>query len=193
MTQLGHASPSLNAASAIALLSKASEKRDFDSAVMVINAAKELEATERKDFSDYLIAQWSRPAPELGDNEAVRIRLSIADYLLQDTKNRRIYGDTTPYLAYAREVADGGCAHCLGAALMVLMVGDEPQDLATFRQHLNDPDKLVSDVAALALAQSCHVSESEAEADLQSIHSEKQRAYFQDSRRKYATLRKFCA
>ena len=189
------AAPPLDASASIAMLSQAIDRLDFDTATRVIHAAKALDGTQRRDFSSHLQRQWARPPPGDQETEAIRIRLEVANYLLQDTKNRRIAGATAPYLTYARAVVQAPATDNLNrsAALIVLWIGGEAQDLDTFRHHLNAQDKWVADAAALGLAGHCDVSEADAAEIGQAIASERQRAYFNDAWRRFAPLRQHCA
>jgi hypothetical protein len=184
--------PSMDAAASIAMLANATDRLDFSTATRVINDAKSLEGIERKAFTDELLKLWALPVPLATELEATSIRLEIANYLLQQTKNRYVLGDTAPYLAYARDMASNGAPPYLDKALMVLVIGGEARDLPTLREHVNDENKWVADTAAFGLAQSCHLSESDAEKVRRSILQPKQRAYFDDAWRNLATMRQHC-
>ena len=189
------AAPPLDASASIATLSQANDRLDFETATQVIHAAKALDGTQRRDFSSHLQQQWARPPPGDQETEAIRIRLAVANDLLQDTQNQRLVGATAPYLSYAREVVQAPTTAHLNrsAALIVLWIGGEAQDLETFRHHLNAQDKWVADAAALGLASHCHVSEAAAAEIRQAIASDPQRAYFDDAWRRFAPFRQHCA
>lgn len=191
-TEARPAEPPLTAASAIAHLSAARSKADFPTASEIVNRAKSLEGTERKDFTDELLRLWALPSPADSDAEGVRIRLEIADYLLQQTKNQRIFGEVTPYLAYARRVEASGSRQNVWKALLVLGFGEESADIATLRKHLNDEDQRTANSAALGLAINCGVPEDDAPLIRQSIVRDSQRTYFDEAWRKAAGMRQFC-
>lgn len=143
-------------------LVSALNSRDFEAAISIFNDIK------RESYQGPIIQTvrdlWSfRPVeyPHL-DAQFIshpRIKLELADILLQYERNNQPSNVNPEYLIYAREMAMNSDPEIARQAILVLGVGAEDRDVGLLTNILMRDDSALSMAAANSLVRICSVSE----------------------------------
>lgn len=170
------------------------ESNSFDRMVSVMNRIKQM--NYQGDLIPLLGSIWSGSLAEIPrvDKDFVdhpRIRLEIADVLLQASRNNGGFNlDPGAYAAYARELVNFEDSAVAMEAIIVVGIANEPEDLPLLEKFISEERDATFRAAAIAYAQNCDVGKAALDRVAASIRSEENRTFlnslwtnFQDTRK----------
>jgi|WetSurMetagenome_2_1015567.scaffolds.fasta_scaffold76813_2 hypothetical protein len=169
------------------------ELKDFDRTVLVTNRIKQMEY--QGDLIPLLKNIWEGNLADIPrvDKAFVghpRIRLEIADILLQASRNNRGFNlDPNAYTAYARGLVNSEDSAVAMEAIGVVGIANEPADLPLLEKILTEERNANYRAAAIAYTENCAVNKEALDRVTASIKSEENRSFlnklwtdFQESR-----------
>ncbi|MCR6480207.1 hypothetical protein NU688_28900 [Variovorax sp. ZS18.2.2] len=92
-----------------------------------------------------------------------RVRLMLADFLVQLWNNGRIDGPVQPYVSYARGFVKSSDVDLINSAVVLLGLAGEHADVKVFEEILRSENEKIFYSASLAFSMSCFVNQDQFE------------------------------
>lgn len=136
--------------------------KDFDHTLSMMNRVKRMRY--QGDMLPLLSDVWhlnltAMPQVDKAFVAHPRIRLEVADVLMQASRNGAMGLEPTAYSAYARQHARSKDADIARQAILVLGVASDPADIALLTDILVEERESTFNAAALSLVRNCAVDE----------------------------------
>lgn len=168
--------------------------KDFDRTIAVMNRVKRMRY--QGDVLPLLSDAWAvnlaaLPQVDKSFISHPRIRLEIADILLQASRNGAVSLDPTAYSAYARQQAMSKDHDVARQALLVLGVANEPVDVALLAGVLAEEQEATFKAAATSLARNCAIDEARISRIADGLNTKELQEYLRESWRDAQGLRRY--
>jgi hypothetical protein len=136
--------------------------RDFDRTILVMNRVKGMRY--QADVLPLLSEAWqlnlmNLPRVDRAFLAHPRIRIELADVLLQASRNGAAALQPDEYISYARQNATSSDRDVAREAILVLGVAREPADLPLLTDILNSENEATFRAAAISFVQNCAVDD----------------------------------
>lgn len=171
------------------------ESNNFDRTVSVMNRVKTMEY--QGDLMPLLKNIWGGnladvPRMNKAFGEHPRVRIEIADVLLQASRNNRGFNlEPNAYSEYARGLVNSEDSEVAMQAISVVGIANDPVDLPLLEKILAEEKDATYRVAALAYTKNCAVNKEAIEHITASIKREEIRSYLSETWSEFQKLRQF--
>jgi HEAT repeat protein len=161
------------------------ESKSFDQTVSVTNRIKAMHY--QGDLIPLLKNIWGGnladlPRVDKAFVEHPRIRLEIADILLQSSRNNSGFNlDPKAYTAYARGLVNSEDSEVARQAIVVVGIANDPVDLPVFEKILAQENDATYRATALEYTMNCAVNKEAIERIKMSIKKEENRSYLNEA------------
>lgn len=144
------------------------ERRDYDGVFKVINTAKKMRHQEY--FAGVVKSFWYCASIEEGGgcsaevnsfSQEPRVRLELADYLIQAARNKFLDDEGGDYVEYARSMVGYGDPEISSKAVRIIGIYSDPIDIPLFERILSKEDVFDFYSAAFALSKNCGAKEAD--------------------------------
>jgi hypothetical protein len=169
------------------------ESKSFDQTVSMTNKIKTMHY--QGDLIPLLKNIWGgnlaeMPRVDKAYVEHPRIRLEIADILLQSSRNSSGFNlDPNAYSAYARGLINSEDSEVAVQAIVVVGIANDPADLPVLEKILAEENNATYRATALAYTMNCAVNKEAIERITTSIKKEENRSYLNEAWTDYQGMR----
>lgn len=172
-------------------LTYAIAKEDIGEAISIINGEKLSKSS--KNAIQVLDGLWTNENPRFkSTNNQIRLKLEIADYMLQQQRDIGKNARLDDYILFVRKSVQGADVENIAKAIRILAYLGLKEDVGMFSSYLNSREKIIADSAAIGIGMSCYVSVEDIPQFRSIIQNESQRKYFDDTWKDLTRWRSSC-